>query len=97
MDEPQHISVAKDEWIAAALEKAASLNEPGTSEAELLRYVALVGAENLPPPYVPPTPEQIQRSIGLWTGLTPPEVLELIDGLDTFPDPHEPRSRSDAG
>jgi hypothetical protein len=62
----EHISVTKDDALQAALDHAAALNEPGTSEAELLRYLALVGLENLPDPYVEPTPEQIQRTIDVW-------------------------------
>lgn len=91
------ITVAKDPALRAALEKAASLHEPGTSEADLLRYVVLVGAENLPRPYVPPTQEQVERAIGVWTGLAPSEVRELLDDINAPSDPHEPRSRGDAG
>jgi hypothetical protein len=66
MEPAEHISVAKDDALQTALNDAAALNEPGTSEAELLRYLALVGYENLPEPYVEPTPEQIQRTIDVW-------------------------------
>lgn len=67
MEEAQHIAVEKDAALSDALRHAAELNEPGTPEAELLRYLALVGAENLPEPYREPTPEQIQRTIDVWT------------------------------
>lgn len=63
MDDLPHIAVAKDHALRAALEQAAALNEPGTSDADLLRYLALVGAQNLPDPWTPPTPEQCQRAI----------------------------------
>jgi len=66
MERAEHISVAKDDALKTALDHAAALNEPGTSEAELLRYLALVGHENLPEPYVEPTPEQLQRAIDGW-------------------------------
>jgi len=62
----EHIAIEKDDALRAALAQAAALNEPGTSESELLRYLALVGLENLPEPYVEPTPEQLQRAIGVW-------------------------------
>jgi hypothetical protein len=63
MDQAEHISVAKDDALQAALDHAAALNEPGTPEPELLRYLALVGSENLPEPYVEPTPERMQWAI----------------------------------
>lgn len=66
MDRVEHISITKDAALSAALTHAAALNEPGTSESELLRYLALVGSENLPAPYVEPTPEQLQRGIDGW-------------------------------
>jgi len=66
MEPAENISVAKDDALQAALDHAAALNEPGTSESELLRYLALVGYENLPEPFVEPTPEQIQRTIDVW-------------------------------
>lgn len=66
MSRVEHIAVAKDSALSAALAHAAALNEPGTSEPELLRYLALVGSENLPEPYVEPTPEQLQRAIDGW-------------------------------
>lgn len=77
MDRAQHIAIEKDDALQVALDHAAALKEPGTSEAELLRYLALVGSENLPEPYTPPTPEQLQRSIDFlvnlpWNRETPP-------------------------
>jgi hypothetical protein len=66
MERAEHIAVAKDSALSAAIAHAAALNEPGTSESELLRYLALVGSENLPEPYVEPTPEQLQRGIDGW-------------------------------
>ena len=96
MDVAEHITLAKDEQVAAALEKAAALHEPGTSEAELLRYVVHVGFENMPQPYVPPTQEQVERTIAFWTRLTLPQVRALLDRSDAPSEAHEPRSRSDA-
>lgn len=64
------ISVTKDYALQAALDHAAALNKPGTSEAELLRYLALTGYENLPEPYVEPTPEQVQQGIDGWMRLS---------------------------
>jgi hypothetical protein len=66
MERAEYIVVANDSALSAALVQAAALNEPGTSEPELLRYLALVGSENLPDPYVEPTPEQLQRGIDGW-------------------------------
>jgi hypothetical protein len=66
MEPAEHISVAKDDALQAALDHAAALNEAGTSEADLLRYLALVGYENLPEPFVEPTPEQRQRAFEVW-------------------------------
>jgi hypothetical protein len=66
MSRVEHIAIEKDDALRAALDHAAALNEPGTSESELLRYLALVGLENLPEPYVEPTPEQLQRGIDGW-------------------------------
>jgi hypothetical protein len=66
MEKAERIAVEKDAALSDALHHAAALNEPGTSEAELLRYLALVGYENLPEPYVEPTPEQLQRAFDGW-------------------------------
>ncbi|HKG03365.1 MAG TPA: hypothetical protein VKB03_09290 [Conexibacter sp.] len=66
MEQAEHISLAKDSALSAALAHAAALNKPGTSESELLRYLALVGSENLPEPFVEPTPEQLQRAFDVW-------------------------------
>jgi hypothetical protein len=66
MSRVEHIAIEKDDALRAALDHAAALNEPGTSESELLRYLALVGLENLPEPYVEPTPEQLQRAFDVW-------------------------------
>jgi hypothetical protein len=66
MSRVEHIAIEKDDALRAALDHAAALNEPGTSESELLRYLVLVGLENLPEPYVEPTPEQLQRAFDGW-------------------------------
>lgn len=66
VERAEYISLAKDSALSAALAHAAALNEPGTSESELLRYLALVGSENLPEPFVEPTPEQLQRAFDGW-------------------------------
>jgi hypothetical protein len=66
MGRVEHIAIEKDDALRAALDHAAALNEPGTSEPELLRYLALVGLENLPEPFVEPTPEQLQRAFDVW-------------------------------
>jgi hypothetical protein len=69
MENAERIAVEKDAALSEALGRAAELNEPGTPQSELLRYLALVGAENLPEPFVEPTPEQIQRTIDVWMKL----------------------------
>ena len=80
MDGAQHIFVTKDEALSAALTHAAALNEPGTSESELLRYLALVGSENLPEPYIEPTPEQLQRGIDGWMRISRSFYEEQVRG-----------------
>jgi hypothetical protein len=80
MAQADRITVEKDAALTGALERAASVSEPGTSDAALLRYLALVGADNLPEPYRAPTPEQIQRALDVWMK-RPPRDRAILDEI----------------